>query len=247
MQHSKNSSSHRIVALLTGRGGSTLRDKNVIPLLGKPLLYYPAKAAYESKLIDEHFVSSDDKKILDAAAAVGYTPIKRPKVFSKPNSQHEDVLRHAVSYLKKLKKTPDILVVILANSVTIKTKWIDDCIKTMLKDPSLTAIVPVYLDSDHHPYRTKKITTKGHLEPFVDLKGKKVSTNRQDLEPSYFLCHNFWVLRTANLDRAAGQLPWKFMGDKIQPYVMKESTFDVHEMHDIYISEQWLKENKKHG
>ena len=34
-----------IVALLTGRGNNTLRDKNVLPVLGKPLLYYPAMAA----------------------------------------------------------------------------------------------------------------------------------------------------------------------------------------------------------
>ena len=29
----------KIVALLTGRGNNTLKDKNVLPVLGKPLLY----------------------------------------------------------------------------------------------------------------------------------------------------------------------------------------------------------------
>ncbi|MFZ2484664.1 MAG: CMP-N-acetylneuraminic acid synthetase [Minisyncoccia bacterium] len=243
----KGHSDQRVTALLTGRGGSTLRDKNVILVLGKPLLSYPAKAAYGSNLIHDYYVSSDSIKILNSAKAIGYFPIKRPPAFSKPDSQHEDVIRHTLSHLKKLEKVPDIIVVLLANSVTIKTKWIDDCIEAIIKDPSLTAVVPVYQDSDHHPFRSKKINKSGLLEPFFDFKGKIVSTNRQDLEPSYFLCHNFWVLRTSNFESSTGQQPWKFMGNKIKPYVMKEETFDVHGMADINRSEKWLKANKKHG
>lgn len=246
-QYSRNSSDNKIIALLTGRGGSTLPDKNVIPILGKPLLYYPAKAAYDSSLISEYYVSSDSTKILNSAKAVGYSPIKRPKAFSKPDSQHGDVIRHALSYLNKRKKISDIIVILLANSATVKTEWIDDCIEAILEDQSLTAVVPVYPDSDHHPFRAKKINKKGLCEPFFDFKGKKVSTNRQDLEPSYYLCHNFWVLRTSNFDTLDGQSPWKFMGDRIKPYVMKEETFDVHEMDDIYQTEKWVKENKKNG
>lgn len=32
----------KVVALLTGRGNNTLKDKNVLPVLGKPLLYLEA-------------------------------------------------------------------------------------------------------------------------------------------------------------------------------------------------------------
>ena len=35
----------KVVALLTGRGNNTLKNKNILPVLGKPLLYYPAVAA----------------------------------------------------------------------------------------------------------------------------------------------------------------------------------------------------------
>ena len=51
-----------IVALLTGRGNNTLKDKNVLPVLGKPLLYYPAKAAMSVPSIKHFYVSSDDHK-----------------------------------------------------------------------------------------------------------------------------------------------------------------------------------------
>ena len=36
---------------------------------------------------------------------------------------------------------PDILVVVLANNVTIKSEWIDICIKKMIDDMSITAVV----------------------------------------------------------------------------------------------------------
>ena len=54
----------KIAALLTGRGNNTLKDKNVLPVLGKPLLYYPAIAAKTCNLITDFYVSSDDEKIL---------------------------------------------------------------------------------------------------------------------------------------------------------------------------------------
>ncbi len=243
----KRNFNQTVYALLTGRGGSTLRDKNVISVLGKPLLYYPAKAAYDSDLIHEYYVSSDSSKILKSAEQIGYTQIKRPKEISKPDSQHGDVIKHSLAHLNKRKKNPDIVLVLLANNATVKTEWIDDCIKMMLKDPSLTAVVPVYQDSDHHPFRAKKVDNKGLLQPFFDFKGKKVSTNRQDLEPSYFLCHNFWVLRSSNfVNISAGQQPWNFMGDRIKPYVVGEKTFDVHEREDVYLTEKWLRENTKY-
>lgn len=233
----------KVAALLTGRGGNTLPDKNVLPVHGRPLLHYVAKAAYESDFIHDYYVSSDSHKILKAAKEVGYKTIKRPKEIAKPDSQHEDALRHALQYLDTKNKKPDILVVLLANSVTTKKEWIDDCVRIMLEDDSITAVAPVYQNSDHHPFRAKKINKDGFFEPFFDFSGKKVSTNRQDLEPSYYFCHTFWVLRTSNFDSTDGQLPWRFMGNKIKPYVLEEKTFDVHEMEDIHYSEKWLEEN----
>ena len=41
----------KIVALLTGRGNNTLKDKNVLPVLGRPLCQYPAMAAKECSLM----------------------------------------------------------------------------------------------------------------------------------------------------------------------------------------------------
>jgi len=233
----------KVVALLTGRGGSTLKDKNVLQICGHPLLYYPANAAKSSKHITEFYVSSDDEKILNEAYKLGYKKILRPAELSRPDSQHIDVILHALEVMKAEGIEPDILVVLLANAVTVKTIWINDCIEILLADSDVSSVVPVALDSDHHPYRAKMINKEGWLEPFFDFKGLKVSTNRQDLKPSYFLCHNFWALRVSNsIYSPKGQPPWTFMGNKIKPYIVEEA-IDVHDLEDVKRAEEWVKKN----
>lgn len=232
----------RVIALLTGRGNNTLKDKNILPVYGKPLLHYPGMAAKNSSFVDDCFVSSDDVKILDAAAAIGYKPIKRPDELALPTSLHIDTIIHALEVFKKEGFVPEILIVIMANSVTIKTEWINECVETLLNDSSITSMVPAYREMDHHPYRAKRISSEGFFEPFFDFSNMEVSTNRQDLEPAYFLSHNFWVFRTANFDRNDGQKPWTFLGNKIKPLVVDEA-FDVHHLADLKRSEEWLSEN----
>ncbi|MFP5040195.1 cytidylyltransferase domain-containing protein [Parasediminibacterium sp. JCM 36343] len=231
-----------IVTLLTGRGNNTLKDKNVLPVLGRPLLYYPAIAAKKSKHVTHLYVSSDDSKILEAAAEIGYRTIVRPKELALPDSQHVDTIRHAVEIMKNDGIAPDILVVVLANNGIIKTDWIDECIEMILANATVSATVPVVEDTDHHPYRAKKLEANGFLGTFFNFSGEKISTNRQDLVKSYFLCHNFWVLNVKESLTDEGQAPWTFMGDKIKPLVIEES-FDVHTMEDIAKTEKWILEN----
>lgn len=233
-----------IAALLTGRGNNTFEDKNIQPVLGRPLLHYPALAAKKSAQISSFYVSSDCVKILDAAAQVGYSKIERPDELSQPNSQHIDAITHALGHITTEKgEKPDILVVMLANSVTIKTEWIDRCISFLYEDNSLSAAAPVYREMDHHPYRAKKLSDEGLCEPFFEFGDRKISTNRQDLEPCYFFSHNFWVLRVKSFESGQGQQPWYFMGNRVKPLIIDEA-FDVHEKSDLAKSEEWLlKEN----
>ena len=233
----------KIAALLTGRGNNTLKDKNVLPVLGKPLLYYPAMAAKTCNLITDFYVSSDDEKILKAASDCGYKKIVRPVELAAPTSQHVDAIRHALGVMKQDGVEPDILVVLLANSGIVKTEWIEESITQLLKDEALSASVPVLLEMDNHPYRSKRLREDGCLDTWFDFRGKNISTNRQDLPMNFVLCHNFWTLNLKNslYSSTEGQQPWTFMGSNIKPIVVKES-FDVHDEDDIRRTEKWSQE-----
>lgn len=241
-------SNDNVVVLLTGRGNNTLKDKNVIPVLGKPLLSYTAIAGLKVKNSIAHFVSSEDEKILTTANNIGYTKIIRPSEYALPNAQHVDCLTHAIEEIKsKHSIVPDILVVLLANCATTKTSWIEDCIDIIRKNPEATSVIPIQKNNDHHPYRAKKIDKDGYLDQFIKPEKDKISSNRQDLELNYFVCHNFWVLNLKNMSRdlSDGQPPWPFMGSKIIPYLVDYS-IDIHHKEDIYLTEKWLKKNDMH-
>ena len=151
------------VALLTGRGNNTLKDKNILEVCGKPLLAYPAEAARKSSLIDEFFVSSDDEKILSIAQDCGFKKIKRPADLGRSDSKHVDVIKHALGVIKDEGTEPDILVVLLANTFCVKTEWIDECLREILNHSDISAVVPVVSDLDRHPYRAKKENEMGCL------------------------------------------------------------------------------------
>ena len=233
----------KVAALLTGRGNNTLRDKNVIDVLGHPLLHYPAEAGRKARLVTSWYCSSDDEKILAAAEAEGYKRIVRPAELALPTAQHVDCILHGLRVMAEDGVNPDIVVVLLANNVTVKAKWIDECVKMMLDDPSLSAVVPVYKDNDHHPLRAKSLGPDGLLTMYEKGVLGTVSTNRQDLPPCYFLSHNFWVLNVRSLfEKERGQPPWSFMGNRVKPYAIDHS-IDIHEPVDVLVAEEWLKEN----
>ena len=231
----------KIAALLTGRGNNTLKDKNVLPVLGRPLLYYPAMAARSCPLITDFYCSSDSEKILAAAAECGYRRIRRPDALALPTAQHVDAIIHALGVMKDDGVEPDILVVLLANSGIVKREWIAESIQSIIDNPSLSAACPVEKDQDHHPFRAKRLRADGCLEPFFDFAGQKISTNRQDLCACYYFCHNFWTLNLKNslFSPDAGQPPWSFMGNNIKPIEVK-GCFDVHDTDDIVRTEKWL-------
>ncbi len=228
----------QIAALLTGKGSSSLKNKNILKIFSKPVLWYPATEALKVKKINKYFVSSEDKKILNISAKLGYRKILRPKRYAKANSKHLDVLLHAIKEMEKQNFTPEIIVILLANAPIIKGKWIDECIKVLIKNKSLTGAVPVILDNDKNPFRAKKIKN-GIIQNFNKQK-KRISSNRQELPNSYFLCHNFWVLRRSAIINNNGLSPWNFMGKKVFPYVIKNS-IDIHTEADLNLAKYLIK------
>ncbi|MEG1873106.1 MAG: CMP-N-acetylneuraminic acid synthetase, partial [Ruthenibacterium sp.] len=212
-------------------------------VLGHPVLYYPAHAAKKSEAIDDWYCSSDDEKILEVADAEGYKRIVRPVELALPTAQHVDCIMHALGVMQEQNNVPDILVVVLANNVTIRSAWITDCVNLMKADPTITAVVPVYEDNDHHPLRAKTLRDDGMLSMYEKGVQGKISTNRQDLPVCYFLSHNFWVLNVNYLlSGQEGQQPWGFMGDKIKPYIIEES-IDIHHKIDLVVAKNWIEKN----
>ena len=223
----------KIAAIITGKGSSSLKNKNILKINNKPVLAYPCLEAKKVKVINKFYVSSENKKILSLCHKYGYKKIMRPKFLALANTRHSHVLKHALNFIIKDKFKPEIIVVLLANAPIIKAKWIMDCIKIIINNKKVTAAVPVVLNNDYNPYRAKKIKN-GYLRNFVQT-NKKISSNRQQLNKSFFLCHNFWAIRTSAVIKEKGEGPWNFMGKFVRPYLVRNS-IDIHTMEDFYLA-----------
>lgn len=234
----------KIVALIIGRGNNTLKNKNILPVLGRPLLQWGGLAAKNSKYINEFYVSSDDDKILEAGNAIGFKKIKRPDDLALPTSQSSDAVKHALTIIEEELGDIDVIIVIHANVGTISTEMIDECI-ILLNEKNASSVIPSHYKYEYHPRRAKKVTEDGTLENFLGQEGEYVSANRQDLEPCVFFDHSFWVLDVAKgVKSEAGQYPWPVMGNKIYPYIT-EGCFDVHDFEDLKKTEEWIMKNNK--
>ena len=101
----------KIVALIPARKGSKgIKNKNIINLMGKPLISYSIKYAESSNLIDKIFVSTDGNKIASISKKFGAEVIIRPRNISGDTVPNEPVISHALNYIKKIGFNFDIVV-----------------------------------------------------------------------------------------------------------------------------------------
>ena len=229
-----------IVSLIIGRGGSTYKNKNVLPVLGCPLVQWTCAAAVQSKYISYFFCSSDDIKILDACAALGYIPIVRPQALSTADAQSCDAVRHALPIIEaSIGKEVDVVVVQHANVGTITAQAIDTCIEILNDNSEASSVIPAHFNNEYHPARAKLMNSDGYLVPALT---GDYSANRQSLPKACFFDHSFWVLRRTSIVGVGGQGPWPCMGNSILPHIT-DGCFDVHNANDLKKTEEWIINN----
>lgn len=125
-----------VVAIMPARGGSKrLKNKNIYPIWGKPMLSWGIEACKRSKYIDKVFVSSESDEILSVAKEYGAEALKRPeelagdKVFKMHAvSNAAQMILDNVAFTK-----PDIIVCLQANSPEIKTEDLDAAIEKLIQ------------------------------------------------------------------------------------------------------------------
>jgi CMP-N-acetylneuraminic acid synthetase len=211
---------------LTGRGGSkSPPQKNILPILGRPLMTYPLKAAKESKLIDQIFITTDSDEIAKIAEKFGAKVINRPDDLAKDDTPHEDVILHALEEIKK-EANPEIFILLLCNSATILPETIDQGIQTLLDNEELDSCVTVSKYNQHHPVRAMKIKNN-RLVNFIDDAKEKFDfnfTDRNAYGDSYFCDGGAWIMRIKNFEKenlVQGLFPYRWLGKNISPLIQR--------------------------
>ena len=235
-----------ICALLCGRGGSKgVPHKNVLKVLGKPLMMYPLLAANHAKQVDKLFVTTDSHEIARLAKKYDATIIRRPPELATDEALLEDVIVHGFYYLTETLKHPlEFMVILLCNAATVQASSIDKAVALLRKNPEADSAASVNLLNQYSPARAKK-TVNGRLENFIDLSfiGKEISCDRKSQGDCYFSDASLWVIRPrCILNIKDGQLPFKWMGKNIIP-IENRWGLDVDDEEGFVLTEFWLKRN----
>jgi CMP-N,N'-diacetyllegionaminic acid synthase len=91
------------ICTICARGGSKgIPDKNLRPLMGRPLVGHSVRQALDSGLFDIVAISSDSEAILQAASAEGAVYfIRRPAELANDKAGKLPVMRHAVDTVER--------------------------------------------------------------------------------------------------------------------------------------------------
>ena len=124
----------KIVAIIPARGGSKrLKNKNIYPIWGKPMLYWAIKACKESKYDIEPWVSTESKEIAEVAKSFGAKVHMRSKRLAKDHVYKQVAIRAAAKHINKNQKKPEIFISLQANSPQIKAEHLDNAIEVFKK------------------------------------------------------------------------------------------------------------------
>ncbi len=124
----------KCVLVIPARGGSKgIPRKNILPLLGVPLVAYSIQAALRARLVDRVVVSTDDTEIGAISQQYGAEVVWRPADISGDSASSESALLHALEYLSLTEGyQPDLLAFLQCTSPLTQAEDIDGTIQALL-------------------------------------------------------------------------------------------------------------------
>jgi len=172
----------KCVAIIPARGGSKrIPQKNIKDFYGKPLIAYSIEVALSSKLFDSVIVSTDDKEIATVAKKYGAdVPFLRPKALADDFTGTEDVITHALDYLKEKGEVYDYACTIYATAPLLQANYLIEGFEKLKDSDAVNAFSATSMPFPIQ--RTFKLNSEGRCEMFTP---QHYETRSQDLEEAY--------------------------------------------------------------
>lgn len=223
----------RVVALICARGGSKkLPRKNVLPLLGKPLITWAIDHAKAVKRIARVIVSTDCDEIARVARESGAeVPFLRPPELAQDNSNEWLVWRHALAYLKSDEGAyPDALIAVPATAPLRAVSDLERCLDEYEK--SGADIIVTVTDANRSPYfNMVKVRDDGTVG--LVIPPESAVFRRQDAPVVYDMTTVAYVARPEFVMTRSGT----FEGTVHHVHVPAERALDIDTALDFRIAE----------
>ena len=122
-----------ILIMPVKKNSNRLKNKNILPILDKPMFIFTLFEAMKCKFINEFYVSTESEEIIKICKNYEVNFIKRPKRLSKKNTEKQEVIVNALDQLKKKKIIPNIVISLQANSPELKKVHLEKAFKFFIK------------------------------------------------------------------------------------------------------------------
>ncbi|NTV05812.1 MAG: acylneuraminate cytidylyltransferase family protein [Chlorobiaceae bacterium] len=219
------------VAVIPARGGSKgLKEKNIYPVAGKPLLAWTVLQALASKSIEKVFVSTDDQAIANVAVEYGAEVIVRPPELAGDKASSESAIVHAATVIERDYNKPiDTIVFLQATSPLRKPGDIDRALELFIREGSDSLI---------------SVTRADDLTLWESRKGKWQSVNfdyrnrgmRQDRPAQFIENGSIYIFKPEILTTFNNRI-----GEKLSAYEMEFwQTWEIDTVEEIDLIEYYL-------
>lgn len=236
----------RTIAVIPARKGSKrIPKKNMVPILGKPLVSYTVEAALKAKEISLICVSSDDDEMLQYLnKKYEMMMIRRPPKFAQDDSPIQDAVNHTVGVLELAQIQFDIVVILQANVILRIPGQIDECVRALREDKNLDSCVSV--SSSDYPYWTYQISDGKLLYPWETkkpfIKRIELAFRRQEVEDFYRLDGAVQAIRREVLKRTGRKGLHPYLGERIQAVISSPySNFEIDTPEDVKVGEALIR------
>ena len=228
----------KALGIVTARSGSKgLKDKNILPFLGEPLLTWPIKCLLGSQNIEKVLLSTDSELYREIGISAGASvPFIRPEEYSNDSASTFNVLEHAINFLKKeMKEEYDYIVLLEPTSPLTETCDVDEALLRLHDNRKLAhSIVGVGEVVDQHPDFCVKFSKNNLIMPYN--KTFKVS-RRQEIEKIYHYDGSLYISKIDKLLQYG-----TFYHDFALAKVMsKKKNIEIDTIEDFIIAEAFAK------
>ncbi len=224
------------ICIIAARSGSKrIKNKNIINVLGKPMISYPITNALNSGLFRKIYVTTDSKKIRKVSEKYGaIVPSLRKKNLSNDKVGLQEVI---IDFIKSNKfHKENFIVFIYATAILVDAKMIKKAIAKFKK--SRCEYLLGIQEFKSNPLRALRI--KKNFISFAHQKNSKKNT--QDLDKLYYDIGTFFIFKTKTILKLPRKLP-----KKTSYYIYKKfEVCDIDDKEDLKLAKILLK-NKKNA
>ena len=202
-----------VLAIIPARAGSkSIKNKNLVKIKNKPLISYTIEEAKKSRLINETYISSDSRRIIELAKFNKINYVLRPKKISSDKAKTIETIKHLIKYFKKKNNFyPDYVIILQPTSPLRKSYHIDQAIKLIIKNKKSDSLVScVKVRHSYNPNSLMKLKRRQDKSDFYARNGAAI----------YIIKYPVYLS--------------KIFGKNTIPYIMDtKSSLDIDDMHDL--------------